>query len=220
MDLKFSIITPTYNRSVDVVKRCIESVNGQSYDNWEHIIISDCDYDEPEIKYLCLNMPNATKRIYTNTGVVNSNTWGAYPRQYGIEKHSNGDYCIFLDDDNILLSHALRMAYENIDDKTKSVIWSIYHNGDLNPNFLPDSIPVNINPNISYILTGNPPRKYIIDTLNAVLKTDVIKTIGWVCNVGNLGYCNDGDTYDKIFQSGFIKDDEIKFISEVLGIHV
>lgn len=219
MDIKFSIITPTYNRDLSIVKRCIDSVNGQSYNNWEHIIISDCDYDEVQIKELCENMPNCDKRVYMNTGKQNSNTWGAYPRNIAQQK-ATGDFCLFLDDDNIIMSHSLRIAHDIIDDKTLAVIWSIYHNGPLSTYHIPDSGVVNNNTRLSYILSGIPPEKYKIDTLNLIIKTNVICEVGWVCNVGYSGYCNDGDTYDKIFKGGIIKNDEIKITPEILGVHL
>lgn len=222
MGIKFSIITPTYNRDVNIVKRCIESVNGQSYTNWEHIVISDCESDEEDIKTLCDTMPHSDKRIYVNTGNTNSNTWGAYPRQYGMMEHATGDYYLFLDDDNIILSHALRVAQDTIllNDNIKALVWSIYHNGALNPYVIPEATYVNTNPKLSYILQGNPPHKYNVDTLNIIIRGDIIKSVGWVCNVGNEGYCNDGDTYDKIFKIGVIPEDEIIYVPEVLGIHV
>jgi len=40
-----SIITPTYKHE-DFIGECIESVLGQTYDNWEQIIIDDCSPDK------------------------------------------------------------------------------------------------------------------------------------------------------------------------------
>lgn len=47
MSQKFSIITPTYNRS-HLIGKGIESVINQSYDNWELIVIDDGSTDNTE----------------------------------------------------------------------------------------------------------------------------------------------------------------------------
>lgn len=46
-EIFFSIITPCYN-SDDVIKRCIDSIKNQNYNNYEHIIINDGSKDNTE----------------------------------------------------------------------------------------------------------------------------------------------------------------------------
>lgn len=91
---------PTYNRS-KFISRAINSVIGQSYTNWELIIIDD-------------NPPDSIARIETEK-IVNSyydsrikyiknenNLGGALTRNVGIFA-SKGDYITFLDDDDMYL---------------------------------------------------------------------------------------------------------------------
>lgn len=90
---KISVVTSTFNRS-DKLKKCIESVQKQSFKDYEHIIVDDCSTDDtkavvesfkdPKIKYFKLesNFGNDTR-----------------PKNEGIVK-STGEYVAFLDDDN------------------------------------------------------------------------------------------------------------------------
>lgn len=46
--IKFSIITPVYNR-VDCIERCVECVRMQTYCDWEHIIVDDGSTDGTDL---------------------------------------------------------------------------------------------------------------------------------------------------------------------------
>ena len=93
--MKFSVIIPVYN-SEKYLKRCMNSVIKQTYDNWEIIAIDDGSTDN---SYLILQKyKNNDKKI----NIVKQNNHGpGYTRNRGIEL-STGDYIVFLDSDDYL----------------------------------------------------------------------------------------------------------------------
>lgn len=100
--MKFSIITPTYKR-VDKLTRAAESVLGQTYTDWEMIVVNDSPDDtnyasfeksitDPRIVYL---------KNEKNEGVN-------FSRNRALDSISkDSDWIIFLDDDDYLAPDAL-----------------------------------------------------------------------------------------------------------------
>lgn len=98
--MMFSVIVPIYNRE-ETISEVIESVLSQSYPEWELLLIDDGSTDrtaeicmkysdqEPRIKYI----------LKKNGGVSSARNCGIY--------NSAGDYILFLDSDNSLMSIAL-----------------------------------------------------------------------------------------------------------------
>jgi len=90
-----SIITPTYNCG-KFIQRTIESVQKQTYQNWEMLIVDDCSTDQtkevveklaaedPRISYVCLEQ----------------NSGAAVARTKAMEL-AKGSYMAFLDSDDI-----------------------------------------------------------------------------------------------------------------------
>jgi glycosyltransferase involved in cell wall biosynthesis len=90
--VRFSIITPTYNR-VDLLPRAIKSVLAQTMKDWELIIVDDGSTDHTEQvakKYLNDSRIQYIKK--KNTGAADSRNVGA--------AHSNGEFITFLDSDD------------------------------------------------------------------------------------------------------------------------
>lgn len=89
-----SVIIPTYNRK-DMLIECIDSVLNQSYKNIEIIIIDDCSKDgtNDAINSRYYNLQNI--RYIRNSANKNA----GYNRNLGYSI-SNGQYIIFLDDDD------------------------------------------------------------------------------------------------------------------------
>jgi glycosyltransferase involved in cell wall biosynthesis len=110
----FSIIIPTYNRCEMVIK-CVLSLQGQSFNNWECIIVNDgsTDNTQQEIEKLCqtdsritlLNQPNSERAIARNNGA----------------KLATGEFYIFLDSDDFFENNHLQELYNHIKiDKQKN----------------------------------------------------------------------------------------------------
>ena len=152
--MKFSIIIPVYNVESYVVK-CLESVNNQSYTNYEAIIVNDGSTDNSKklIKDYIKNKPQFKYYEKENGGLSDA-------RNYGL-KYISGDYIIFVDSDdylsldllqnlnNILINHqyeVIRFNTKIITDskvilnpplkQTKTIIKSILSNHFVEPIWL------------------------------------------------------------------------------------
>lgn len=91
--VEVSIIMPVYN-SMKYVKRAIESVISQSFQNWELIIVNDGSTDESGS--ICQAYSNLDNRVHyyekENGGICSA-------RNYGL-KRAKGKYIAFLDNDD------------------------------------------------------------------------------------------------------------------------
>lgn len=95
-----SVIIPVFNREL-LIGETLDSVNSQTYENWECIVVDDGSTDdtaaiveryvEKDSRFIFLTRPKSRKK-------------GASPcRNYGLE-YSRGDYIQFLDSDDLLHS--------------------------------------------------------------------------------------------------------------------
>ena len=101
-----SIIIPTYNRENEI-KIAIESVQNQSYKNWELIIIDNFSDDGTEMAISKINDSKIKFFKNNNYGVI------AKSRNLGIKK-SNGDIIAFLDSDDWWKSNKLELSVKYI----------------------------------------------------------------------------------------------------------
>lgn len=93
MTPKFSIIVPAYKAEL-TLKRCVESVISQTYDNWELILVDDGSTDNTPS--MCDEYSAKDSRIVT---VHKENGGVSSARNIGIEKAS-GEWITFLDADD------------------------------------------------------------------------------------------------------------------------
>ncbi len=123
-----SVITPTYN-CAEFISRTIESVQAQTYQNWEMIIVDDCSQDNT--KELVEKYIEDDPRIKYH--LLEANSGAAVARTTAMQLAS-GSYMAFLDSDDIWVSdkldrqikwmidngHAFSCtAYEQIDEHDK-----------------------------------------------------------------------------------------------------
>ena len=140
--MKYSIITPTYNRP-ELLEKTLGSVLVQSHGDWEIIIINDSpdyDYSTFENKYIIdskdfiLNFQNNPERIidvnltkikyFKNKKNVGVN----FSRNFALSKISDDvDYIIFLDDDDCLYLDSLKSINKYLE-KNKFINWLICDN--------------------------------------------------------------------------------------------
>ena len=163
-----SILVPTYSTDIGFLTDCIESVQAQSYDNWELILVDDASPNE-EIRTAIKEFAAADKRIRyvfrKENGHISVATNDAL-------KEAKGEFIALLDHDDILWSNAL---FENVkalnDDKTLDFLYSdedkitsnrwehkdLFLKPDWNPEFLES---------VNYI------------THFAVIRTSIVKKVG------------------------------------------
>src|SRR5688572_9807009 len=102
--MKFSIIIPTYKR-IEFLQEAIESINIQTYRNYEIIVINDNPDDQSRIDILSTKFDKIT--------VIHSShsKGGNAARNLGILK-SGGELIAFLDDDDLWLPEKLERHLE------------------------------------------------------------------------------------------------------------
>lgn len=108
MNIKVSVIIPTYNRAKDLI-RAIDSVVNQTYKDWEVIVVDNHSSDETDAVINQLNNPKITLVKINNNGIV------AASRNLGI-KHARGDYIAFLDSDDWWMPKKLEESCRALDE--------------------------------------------------------------------------------------------------------
>lgn len=105
---KVSIIIPTYNRA-HLIGATINSVQLQSFTDWECIIVDDGSTDStPELISDLMKKDSRIKLL------LNTRTKGAQgARNTGI-LNANGDFAIFFDSDNLMYSDFIEKVYSKI----------------------------------------------------------------------------------------------------------
>lgn len=99
-----SIIVPIYNAQA-YLPRCIDSILGQSYQNFELILVNDGSKDDSG--QICDSYANKDGRVRV---FHNSNGGASFSRFYGMQK-ANGQFFCFVDADDSLPEDALEKLY-------------------------------------------------------------------------------------------------------------
>lgn len=120
-----SIITPCYNASATIAET-IESVQDQTYSDWELLIVDDCSSDssaeiiqkyakeDDRIRYFQTEKPSGSPSLPRNVGIDNS----------------RGKYIAFLDSDDIWLPDKLEQQMKFLAQNNSSIIYSYYEKID------------------------------------------------------------------------------------------
>jgi glycosyltransferase involved in cell wall biosynthesis len=110
---KFSIITPTILRVT--ANRTMESVDAQTSNDYEHIVIVDG---------VDANIPNAwlrNPRRYPARCRDRHNDCGATCRNDAVTKHARGDYILYLDDDDYYVPDTIETLARLVKDENFGV---------------------------------------------------------------------------------------------------
>jgi glycosyltransferase involved in cell wall biosynthesis len=120
MNALVSIITPAYN-SAKFIAETIQSVQNQTHQNWEMIIVDDGSSDETE--HIVLSIIENDKRIQFHK--LSQNSGPAVARNTGIEKAS-GDFMTFIDADDIWFPTFIENNIKTIQETGIPFVFSSY----------------------------------------------------------------------------------------------
>ena len=112
----FSIIVPIYNVEL-YLKKCLDSLINQNYNNYEIILINDGSTDNSEsiIKEYSNKYPELIKSYKKKNGGLSS------ARNYGIKKASK-EYLLFVDSDDYIEKNTLSILNEELNINKKDII--------------------------------------------------------------------------------------------------
>ncbi|MDN4071765.1 glycosyltransferase family 2 protein [Fictibacillus terranigra] len=138
---KVSIVTPCFNAS-EFIEETIKSVQSQTYNNWELIIVDDNSSDNSTI--LINNLKKTDNRIKLIE--LNNNVGPAKARNIAME-NAEGKYIAFLDSDDLWLPSKLERQIEIMEKHDLILTFSNYRiieeNGELTSKVI--KVPEKIN---------------------------------------------------------------------------
>lgn len=105
-----SVIVPTYKRP-NKLKRSLDSINNQNYDNIEIIVVDDNNKNDSYRQETIQFIKNYKSNHQINYIKHKENKGGALARNTGI-KNSHGKFITFLDDDDEYLPNKVEKQYE------------------------------------------------------------------------------------------------------------
>lgn len=113
---KISIIIPVYN-SEETLKRCLNSILEQEYQDYEIILVNDGSKDNSEKVILEYSEKSNKIKYFSkeNSGVADT-------RNFGIEK-ATGDYIVFVDSDDYIKNTMFTDIENYINDGIELIKW-------------------------------------------------------------------------------------------------
>ena len=154
----------TYNRA-NRVKRAIESVINQTFEDWELIIVDDCSpddtrdvvsrFDDPRITYI-----RQEKNFGNDT----------HPKNVGILA-SKSPLIAFLDDDNVYRPDHLQILFNTLENEEE--LDGVYGDRFIYLDDKPDRLGVHSDFNPMYLMVKN-----YIDTSDVLLRREVLFDLG------------------------------------------
>lgn len=116
--IRFSIIIPLYNKG-QWIKKTIESILCQDYDDYEIVVVDDGSTD---------NSADVVRKLNSSKIILLSKANGGpgSARNYGV-KHSHGEWVVFLDADDYFEPDALRAFSQLIDKHSSCKVFCCNH---------------------------------------------------------------------------------------------
>ncbi len=115
-----SIITPVYNAQ-DFITETIESVQAQTYENWELLLIDDCSTDS-SAEFISLKAADDSRIKYIK---LDKNSGAAVTRNTGLS-NAKGRYIAFLDSDDIWKPKKLELQLKLLSEKNVGFCFTSY----------------------------------------------------------------------------------------------
>lgn len=108
-----AVIT-TYKRKPEVVKRALNSIIEQTYNNIEIFVINDCPADKKLVKELRKMIVESSRNRRVNYIVVENNGGACKARNIAIER-ATGKYFACLDDDDEWLPEKIELQVQALE---------------------------------------------------------------------------------------------------------
>lgn len=116
MRVTINIIIPVYNTPLDKLQRCVDSINAQTYQCYEVILIDDGS-DKSCAEYLdSISMCNRKLKV-----IHKKNEGSAVARNVGV-LNAQYDYAMFVDSDDFIMPYVLEEAVELIETYSPDMI--------------------------------------------------------------------------------------------------
>ena len=118
MRKRFSVVIPAYN-AAETIERCLDSVNEQTYKNYEIIVVNDGSIDDTDgtVKKYISSHPQLDLNY-----IVQENGGAAKARNSGIQA-ANGEYICFLDADDAWVPRKLEIVNKKIEETGSDVYY-------------------------------------------------------------------------------------------------
>lgn len=124
MSFRYSVIIPVYNAE-KTISRCIESIVSQCYDSCEIILINDGSIDDS------LKICESYSKKFDCIKVINKSNGGpSSARNKGLDMAS-GEYILFVDSDDYVLSNFFSVLDENLDSDFSIFSFSYKKNSEI-----------------------------------------------------------------------------------------
>lgn len=118
--IRVSVLVPVYNAERFII-RCVDSVLGQTFTEYELLLINDGSTDGSGI--ICDELAEKDSRIRVihknNTGVSDTRNWGL--------REAKGEYIYFLDSDDYIDNHMLEIMYESAIKEHSDIVMCQYY---------------------------------------------------------------------------------------------
>lgn len=131
--IDLSVIVPVYNVG-EKIRRCVDSILKQTYDNFELILVDDDSTDASAV--LCDEYAKKDKRV----SVIHINNSGPFQARKEGAKVARGDFLTFSDADDWLEPNAFETAMEVCSKKYLDIYTYAYvdENGEIEENLYPE----------------------------------------------------------------------------------
>jgi glycosyltransferase involved in cell wall biosynthesis len=184
----FSIILPTFNQS-NFLKKAIQSIVSQEFEDWELLIIDNFSTDNTT------KVINNFKDTRIKTIKIHNNGILAKSRNVGVKK-SKADWICFIDSDDIWYADKLKYSYQYIKQLKPDVLYHPLH--FLSDKIIKKKIPDKITPLNKPIikdlfLNGNR-----IGQSSVVLRKKILEKVDYISEKKDRYSWEDFDTWIKI----------------------
>ena len=111
----FSVLVANYNNGCYLME-AINSVYAQTYTNWEIIIVDDASTDNSKELYEKLSQNDRIHVFYNDLNM------GCAYTKHQLMLHANGDYCGYLDPDDVILPNAIEVTMKALLSSPETVL--------------------------------------------------------------------------------------------------